>query len=500
MYCKAGCSSSAGSLISKGELATKGTKGIFLCLLSLILPQNPSPYAEGRAHLYSYEWEQAVRAFNEALKLNPNQPLAYIGLSYAYVELNDPAAAHSALDRAIPANEQERSHVEVRKAQMAAEDAPHDAAKLAAYRKTLDEALKAFPSDEDLWLQRGIAESPDPADRGQGSGTTSIPFYRQALKLAPNDFAPHHLLAHAFENTGKIDEALKHATEYARLAPNTPHALHMRGHELRRTGRIDEAIAEFEKANVPAEHDWHYHHNLDLLASSYQYRGEMAKAEEIFKRSFAIPSHLAVQEFNKREWPEFLLSRKRPEEARAAAERMIEHVSPLIRATGYIESGRSMLAEGRFKEAADAANAALRELKGASDGQALVVTAFQELQGEFFLRTGQGQKGRSMLDGVIQKLRAAPGPDEWSQALFTLEAIAEAAREAGDWEYAARVAGEMLFHDPYYAGTHYALAVSAEHAADMKTARAESELAKKYWSKADANFPELRVADRLTAK
>jgi tetratricopeptide (TPR) repeat protein len=393
-----------------------------------------------------------------------------------------------------------KRHVEIRKVQMAAEDAPHDTAKLAAYRKALDDALKAFPSDEDLWLQRGIAESPDPADRGQGSVATSVPFYQQALRLAPNDFAPHHLLAHAFENTGNIDEALKHATEYARLQPNTPHALHMHGHELRRVGRIDEAVAEFEKANVPNGHDWHYHHNLDLLASSYQYRGEMERAEEVFKRSFSIPSHLAVQEFNKREWPEFLLARKRTEEARAAARQMMEHTSPLIRATGSIELGRSMLADGRFKEAADAANAALRELKSASDGQALVATAFEELQGEFFLRSGQREKGRSMLDEVIQKLRAAPGPDEWSQALFTFEAIAEAAREAGDWEYAGRVAKQMLAHDPYYAGTHYALALSAEHAADMKTARVESELAKKYWSKADADLPELRVADRLIAK
>ena len=68
---------------------------------------------------------------------------------------------------------------------MAAEDAPRDAAKLAAYRKALDTAIAAFPNDVELMLLRGVAESPDPADRGQGSVTASIPFFERALKARP---------------------------------------------------------------------------------------------------------------------------------------------------------------------------------------------------------------------------------------------------------------------------------------------------------------------------
>ena len=56
---------------------------------------------------------------------------------------------------------------------MAAEGASIDRGRLAAYRTLLDEALIEFPSDEEFWLLRGIAESPDPADRGQGSTATS---------------------------------------------------------------------------------------------------------------------------------------------------------------------------------------------------------------------------------------------------------------------------------------------------------------------------------------
>src|SRR2546427_7614309 len=43
--------------------------------------------------------------------------------------------------------------------------------------------FRSFPSDTELWLQRGVAESPDPADRGQGASAGSIPFYERVLAL-----------------------------------------------------------------------------------------------------------------------------------------------------------------------------------------------------------------------------------------------------------------------------------------------------------------------------
>jgi tetratricopeptide (TPR) repeat protein len=472
-------------------------------------PEAQAFYDQGLAYLHSYAWIEAARSFNQALKLDSKLSLAQVGLSYAYFELDDRSAARESLGHAVGSNDHERAHIEIRKAQMAAEDSPRDAQKLALYRQALDAALKQFPSDDELWLQRGVAESADPADRGQGSTPASVRFYEQALKLAPGHFAAHHLLTHAFENTGNIDGALMHASAYAAMAPASPHARHMHGHELRRAGRIDEAVSEFETADkleseyikaegIPPEHEWHYHHNLDLLATSYQYLGQMKKAEGLMKESFAIPSTLAVQELNKREWTTFLVSRGRTDEALAAARVMIGHSAPLIRAAGHVEAGKALSAAGRFREAADEANAALRELRSAPDGAALVATSLQELQGTFLLRTGQREKAHGMLDDVVGKVRAAPGPDEWTQAHFTLEAIARNARESGDWDYAARVANELLHHDASYGGAHYAVALSAEHASDRDKARAEFALARKFWAKADPDLAELRdIQSRL---
>jgi tetratricopeptide (TPR) repeat protein len=463
-------------------------------------------YDQGLAYLHSYVWIEAARSFHQALRLDPKLAMAEIGLSCVYGELNAPGEARRALERAqvlAPlASAHDRLHIDVRTAQVAAEDAPHDAGQLAAYRRVLDEALARRPADEELWLQRGVAESADPADRGQGSPASSERFYERALELAPDHVAAHHYLTHTFENSGRSEEALVHGAAYAGMAPLIPHARHMHGHELRRLGRIEEAIAEFEAADrleteylkteqIPAELDWHYHHNLDLLATSYQYLGQMTKAEGLLKAAFAIPSTLTVQEFNKREWPMFLLARGRTEEARTAANILASHSSPLIRAIGHVEAGHALLVSGRFESAANESNAALGELKSAVDGAALVADALKALQGEFYLRTGQREKGRAMIDDVVRKVRAAPGPDAWIQALFTLEAIARAAREVGDWELAGRVARQMVEHDPAYAGTHYALALVAEHDGDNGAARAEFALAQKYWRRADPDLREL---------
>ena len=219
----------------------------------------------------------------------------------------------------------------------------------------------------------------------------------------------------------------------------------------------------------------------------------MRTAETLLKQSFAIPSTLVVQEFNKREWPVFLLARGRAKEALDAATVLAGHRSPIVSATGHVEAGHARLALGQFKEAADEGNTALRLMR-ATEGAGLVATSLQALQGEFLLRTGQQAKAHTMLEDVARKERAAPGPDAWAQALFTLESIARAAREVGDWDFAAWAASQMFEHDPNYAGTHYALALAARHRGDRSTMEAEFALAVKRWSEADADLPELQVS------
>lgn len=466
-------------------------------------------YDQGLAYLHSFVWIEAARSFHESLRHDSNLALAHVGLSYCYIELSKPAQAKEAVATArtlaAKAGDHERRHVEARALQMAAEDAPRDPSTLAAYRKSLDAAIAAFPNDVELLLKRGMAESPDPAERGQGSVLASVAFYERALKVSPNHLAARHYMAHAFENNGRLKDAVDAAASYASQASGVPHARHMHGHELRRTGRVMEAIAQFEAADklqrdylarekIAPELDWHHAHNLDLLAASYLYIGQMRKAEALLKRAFALPSSLLAQVVNKRDYPAFLVSRGRLEEALTAARTLASHPHPVAQAAGHIEAGFALLAMNRFADGANASNAALRALKAAPDGQALAVIPLEALQGEFRLRTAQREQGRQGMENAARKWRALPGPDAWSQSLFRLEALARSARQVGDWPLAARMAQLMLEHDPNYAGTHYALALVAQHDGNAATAAREFDLAVKAWANADKDLPELAVA------
>ena len=475
------------------------------------VPEAQRFYDQGLAYLHNYVWMDAARSFHQALRTDPSLALAQVGLSVAYVELNKPTQAREAIVKAQALSASGaahvKRHVDVRALQMAAEDSPRDASKLAAYRQALDAAVAAFPGDAEFLVLRGIAESPDPADRGQGSVAASIPYYQRALKLSPTHFGAQHVLAHAYENTGQMKDAEAFAALYAAAAPRVPHAVHMHGHELRRLGRITEAIARFEAADtlerayvarekISADLDWHYAHNLDLLAASYQYAGQMKKAEALLKQSFALQTGLLVQAVNKREWPAFLLARNRPTEALAAAQSLLSHPNLVVQATGHIESGFAYLAMNRPADAANASNAALRALRGAQAGQELAAIALEALQGEFLLRTGQRDKGRAVMESAARKWRSLPGPDAWSQSLFRLEALARSARAVGDWAFAARMAQLMLEHDSNYAGTHLALALVADHDGNTATAAREFAAAIKAWGTADPDLPELKIVRR----
>lgn len=465
-------------------------------------------YNQGVACLHSYSWIEAARSFVQALRHDEKLAMAYIGLSRALSGLNVSAVARAMLEKgesfADGASKREQRRIALRRKQL---DAMADIAsvmKHQQYKQALDEALFVYPNDVELWLLRGNAEEATAAGRGQHGSASSIQYYLRALELAPDHIAPHHYLTHSYENTGRIEEALKHGEKYARLAPMVPHARHMYGHDLRRVGRVNEAIAEFLKADelemayykaekIPSEFDWHHEHNLDLLSTSFQHQGRMKEAEQTMRKAFAIASMQDALEFNKKQLPEFLLGRGRAEEALASANQLVKSRWDIVRAIGRIMAAHALMAMNRMNDAATEAKAARKEIESSGSRAEFVAAYFEALEGEMLLRAGQAEKGRAKLKEVIGKLRAEAGPDHWAQALFRLETIARIAREAGDWDLAEYTARQMIEHDGAYAGSHYAMAVVAERKGNKELAQQSWQAALKLWQSADSDLAELKV-------
>jgi len=479
-------------------------------------------YNQGLAYLHSYVWIEAARSCNQALRSDPKLAMAYICLSRAYSGLEDQAAAQSALEKAqsLAANlsERERLRVSLRTTQLGAINDILNSSKHQAYKAAIDAALTKYPDDSELWLLRGNAEEPTAAGRGQRGLVGAVAYYQCALAVSPANPAAEHYLVHAFESIGHPEEAVKHGEIYARLCPSIPHAQHMYGHDLRILGRSDEAIAQFRKADalelsyyksekIQARYDWHRIHNLDLMAESYEFKGQVKQAEELLREFFSLRANDGLWASYQGDWPRFLLSRGRYTEALSAAGQMTRGEFSLQRAMGHLFAGRALVALNRADEAQQELVKAEKETENVpeSDPEPLMPQPRRVLEGqrnilrgEIALRKGNTAEANAQLNEVLSGFIRVKGSGDGVIYLFTMLYIANQARSADDWDLVETAANQMLDFDPSYAGGHYVAAVLAEHRGDSATIRKELTAAERLWEQADPELPEvLDVHNRL---
>jgi tetratricopeptide (TPR) repeat protein len=479
-------------------------------------PEAQSFYDQGLAYLHSYVWIEAARSFHQALRADPKLAMAYLGLTDAFIGLHDVGTARATFERARALekgmSERERVWLSIRESELEFLMDPENPNGYTDYRKSINQALKANPNDPWLWIQRGLADEPSPFTHGQAAGVDALAFYRTALALAPGNLAALHFSAHAYENMGRSKDALEQSAIYARMAPAIPHAHHMHGHALMRNGRTEEAIAEFLKTKeleenyyrtekIPARYDWHHAHNLTLLAMSYQTLGQMKSAEALFHETFSSPAYTDFLEYNRKCWPEFLLSRGRFQEALDAARELTKSEWPLPRLAGHTLAGEALLGMGSVADAKEEMTMAERETERLPPGAIAALPYPALLRADILMREKNTAEGEPLAMDVAKSIQGMPGPDAWISAQFELESMAQSARNAGDWELASFLAQQMILHNLNYAGGHFAYGLAAEHAGSSAEARQAFAAAQKLWGKADRDLPELeQIHKQLTVQ
>lgn len=446
--------------------------------VSTALPEAQAYYDQGLSLLYSYEWIRAARSLHESLRRDPKLAMAYLGLSYAYSGLADDQAASRMLDKARElapnASPRERLRINLRLKQLFAMHREQDLKAQNAYEAALDEALNKFPNDVVLLLLRGNLAEGYAAGIGQRGGENSARYYRAVLKLDPMNAPAHHFLAHSYEMSGNLAEAVQEAALYAKLAPNIAHAHHIYGHELMRAGRLQEAILQFETARRLDErkfqgesdtllYDWHYRHNLSLLAASYRLDGKSGQAGPILKKLAEMQSMNAGDEYYAAEWGSFLMQTGRYDEALTATTRLIQRGSPFAGAIGHVVAGTSFAAQQSFPQAEQELAAASAEARNLTPGWREFISSRMVLLQLQILLHSNPQVAAVRFKDYEQRICSEPGTDHWAETLFQLEFIASYARSVGAWDIAGFTAEQMKSQAAWYPGTRLAIAQALAH-------------------------------------
>ena len=210
-------------------------------------------FDQGLGHLWGFNHAEAVRAFREAQKADPDCAMCYWGEAYALgPNLNDgmhPENEARAIEASSIAAGLASAPVEVAltkalAARYAGEDGGADFADL------MEAAAEAFPDDVnvqvifadalmnqqpwDYWKADGVTP--------KGRGGDIVATLEHALTLSPDHPAALHLYIHAVEASADPGRAEDAADRLAGSVPSAGHLVHMPAHIYNRIGRYADSI------------------------------------------------------------------------------------------------------------------------------------------------------------------------------------------------------------------------------------------------------------------
>ena len=266
-------------------------------------------FDQGLRLTYGFNHSEALRAFKEAARLDPNNAMAYWGwglvlgpnLNLPMVpEVNEQAyaATQRALQLASKVSEKERALIEALAVRYAPV-APEDRSSLdQRYADAMAKVHARYPNDPDIATLYGAAlMNLSPWNYWEGSGaprpTTVVflPVFEQVIEAHPEHPGALHYYIHAVEAVHpKRAEAA--ADTLGDLMPNAGHMVHMPSHIYMRIGRYADSYAANVKASQADETYVsqcraqgiyplnYYPHNLHFMVWSAMFQARSAAALE----------------------------------------------------------------------------------------------------------------------------------------------------------------------------------------------------------------------------
>lgn len=476
-------------------------------------------FDQGLRLVYAFNHDEAIRAFQEAARLDPTCAMAYWGVALALgpninvpVDPEQERTAQEAVQKALSlssrASEVERAYVEaLSKRYSAAPGAGRKALDL-AYANAMREVSKRYPDDLDaatLFAEALMDLRPWDywASDGQPQpGTLEIlSTLESVMKRNPNHPGANHYYIHALEASSQPERALPCAERLPGLMPGAGHLVHMPAHIYMRMGRYADASESSARA-AAVDRDyiekWNpqgvypmmsYAHNLYFLWATLCVEGRSAEALRTARDLAAmVPVEIARQGLQMEFFtltPLFTLARFGRWEEVLKEPRPPSDLQVTTGMWNYAR-GLALTATGRLDEAGKEANGVAAVATKMSIP--LLRIASNVLAGELAARRGQTEDAvRRLQEAIrIQDGLGYRDPPSWYYPVRqSLGAVLLAAGRAAEAEAIYR---EDLRQNPENGWSLYGLARSLRARKAEQEAAAAEQRFQRAWARADVTL------------
>jgi tetratricopeptide (TPR) repeat protein len=280
------CASAQESQLGRVEFPTSGSE------------KAQAHFLRGLAALHSFWYEEALEAFRESTKVDPDFAMGYWGEAMAHNHPlwseQDIAAARQVLTKIKETpklTDRERAYIAAVRLLYGDGDKP---SRDAAYSAAMEKISRTYPKDLDaaafyslslLGLVRGDDKTFSLQSK---AGAIAMEVY----KKNPNHPGAAHYIIHAYDDPEHAILALPAARRYAEIAPEAHHARHMPSHIFVQLGMWPEAAASNEAAWESSD-AWMKRKNLSLsvrdyhslhwLLYAYAQQGRYKEAEQLLR-------------------------------------------------------------------------------------------------------------------------------------------------------------------------------------------------------------------------
>jgi tetratricopeptide (TPR) repeat protein len=222
----------------------------------------------GDAYLYSGHYTEAIAAYTQAIKLNPNLAEAYNGLGIAYSDTFRPEEALKALKEAVRLQP----------------DSPSNFYFMGLTYRKLGKRKEAIDAlRETLRLNPGLTDAYETLGDIYSNSKeydSAVEVYRSLVQLRAGSPVAHSNLANAYFSSGRRQEALDEYEVTIKLSPKDPSGYHNIGNTYAAMGRFDEAILSYKRA-IALKSDYVPSHFM--LGRAFFKKGDKASAVEEYK-------------------------------------------------------------------------------------------------------------------------------------------------------------------------------------------------------------------------